>query len=253
MGLPRDTIRPLTPEEIRNVRTPHCRIARDHELLQYLPDNFFNTPEGKAALERVARYDNAKYRDSAGGKAALADRLLSLLPIRTGVYSPQQVHTERTGTNERKDMYPGMIWRYETPNARAIKHVHIGDEDLVFVQPGETDHVLHIGVFNKTGGNTGDKAGGNTGDNTGDKAGGNTGDKAGGKVGGETNVIVLGAEDEVIDNILIAAWPSYLRQDEGLVRVLRNGGRTLAANRSCGQCPVAIDRWHVGNAMGKLP
>ena len=50
------------------------------------------------------------------------------------------------------------------------------------------------------------------------------GDNTAGKVGGgETNVIVLGAEDEVIDNILIAAWPSYLREDEALVRVLRNG------------------------------
>ena len=93
--------------------------------------------------------------------------------------------------------------------------MHIGDEGLVFVQPGETDHVLYIGVFNKTGGNTGD----NTGGNTGDKAGDNTG----GKVGGETNVIVLDAGGELIDNILIAAWPSYLRDDEGLIRVLRNG------------------------------
>jgi hypothetical protein len=135
---------------------------------------------------------------------------------------------KRTATNERIDMYPGMIWRYETPNARAIKHVHVGDEDLVFVQPGETDHALYIGVFNKTGGNTDGKAGSTTvvvqnsnggSDNTGGKAG----DKAGTKVGGETNVIVLGAEDEVIDNVLIAAWPSYLREDEGLIRVLRNG------------------------------
>jgi hypothetical protein len=75
MGLPHDTIRPLEPEEIRNARTPHCRIVRDPELLQYLPHNFFDTPKGKAALERVARYDNAKYTDSAGGKAALAGSL----------------------------------------------------------------------------------------------------------------------------------------------------------------------------------
>ena len=112
MGVPRDTIRVLAPEEIRNAQTPHCAIARDPELLQYLPADFFNTPEGKAALERVARYDNAKYTEFAGGKAALADRLLSLLPIRTGGYSPQQLHRERTGTNKRIDMYPGMIWRY---------------------------------------------------------------------------------------------------------------------------------------------
>ena len=124
----------------------------------------------------------------------------------------QQVHIKRSGTNERIDMYPGIIWRYEAPNARAIKHVHIGDDGLVFVQPGETDHVLYIGVFNKTGGNTGD----NTGGNTGDKAGDNTGDNTGGKVGGETNVILLDADNELIANILIAAWPSYLREDEGL-------------------------------------
>ena len=54
----------------------------------------------------------------------------------------QQVRTKRSGTNERIDMYPGMIWRYEAPVA--IKQVHIGDEGLVFVQPGETDHVLYI-------------------------------------------------------------------------------------------------------------
>jgi hypothetical protein len=59
----------------------------------------------------------------------------------------QQVHTRRSGTNERIDMYPGMIWRYEAPVA--IKQVHIGDEGLVFVQPGETDHVLYIGTCKK--------------------------------------------------------------------------------------------------------
>jgi hypothetical protein len=53
-------------------------------------------------------------------------------------------------------------------------------------------------------------------DNTSDKAGDNTGDKA----MGETNVIVVA---DHIHNVLIAAWPSYLREDEGLVRVLRNG------------------------------
>jgi hypothetical protein len=128
-------------------------------------------------------------------------------------------------------MYPGMIWRHEAPVP--IKHVHIGDEDLVFVQPGETDHVLYIGAFNKTGGNiagnTDGKAGSptvtvqnNIGDNTGNKEGG----KTGGKTGGETNVILLDADNGVIANILIVALPSYLREDEGLVRILRNDGYT---------------------------
>ena len=139
------------------------------------------------------------------------------------------MHTKRSGTNERIDMYPGMIWRYEAPGA--IKQVHIGDEGLVFVQPGETDHVLYIGTCKKTGGNTGGNTdgkagspsvvvnGGNTGDNTGD----NTCDK----VGGETNVIVA-SDDGEIANILIAAWPSYLREDEGRVRIriLRDGRYT---------------------------
>jgi hypothetical protein len=74
VGVPRDTITPLVPKEIQNARTPDCRLARDAELLQYLPRGFFNTPEGKAALERVARSEV----DWAGDKAALADTLLTL-------------------------------------------------------------------------------------------------------------------------------------------------------------------------------
>jgi hypothetical protein len=73
VGVPRDTTTPLVPNEIRNARTPHCDIAHDPELLQYLPRDFFKAQVGKAALERVARYE-----DLAGDKAALADRLLSL-------------------------------------------------------------------------------------------------------------------------------------------------------------------------------
>jgi hypothetical protein len=139
----------------------------------------------------------------------------------------QLVHIKRSGTTERIDMYPGMIWRYEAK--QAIKHVYIGDEDLVFVRPGETDRVLYIGAFNKTGGNLGgntdNKGGGTTvimnngNNNTSD----NNSDKAGGKTGGITNVILEDIDHEPIANILIVALPTYLREDEGLVRVLRDG------------------------------
>jgi hypothetical protein len=117
----------------------------------------------------------------------------------------QQVHIKRSGTTERIDMYPGMILRYEAK--QAIKHVYIGDEDLIFVKPGETDRVLYIGAFNKTAGNTGD----------------NNGDKTGGKTGGITNVILQDVDHEPIANIRIVALPSYLREDEGLVKILRDG------------------------------
>jgi len=141
----------------------------------------------------------------------------------------QQLHVKRSGTNERIDMYPGMIWRYEAPVA--IKHVHIGDEDLVFVQPGETDRVIYIGVFNKSGGNIGgnDKAGNTTvvaqaGDGGNTATGGN--DKQGGKTGGRTNVILLDGGDEPVANIEIDARQDYLRKDEGLITFVRNGGYT---------------------------
>jgi hypothetical protein len=139
----------------------------------------------------------------------------------------QEVHIKRSGTTERIDMYPGMIWRYEAK--QAIKHVYVGDEDLVFVKPGETDRVLYIGAFNKTGGNVGgntnDKAGGTTVivNNGNNNPGDNNGDKTGGKTGGITNVILQGVDHEPIANILIVALPSYLRADEGLVRILRDG------------------------------
>jgi hypothetical protein len=141
----------------------------------------------------------------------------------------QQVYIKRSGTTERIDMYPGMIWRYEAK--QAIKHVYVGDEDLVFVKPGETDRVLYIGAFNKTGVGGDDKAGGttvnvNTNGNTGD----NNGDK--GKTGGITNVILQDIDHEPIANILIVALPSYLRDDEGLVRILRNG--RYYTNYQCG-------------------
>src|SRR4249919_883138 len=134
----------------------------------------------------------------------------------------QEVRIKRSGTTERIDMYPGMIWRYEAK--QAIKHVYIGDEDLVFVKPGETDRVLYIGAFNKNGGNVGgntdDKAGGAT---VNVNVNGNPGDNSGGKTGGITNVILQDIDHEPIANILIVALPSYLREDEGLVRVLRGG------------------------------
>jgi len=139
----------------------------------------------------------------------------------------QQVYIKRSGTTERIDMYPGMIWRYEAKEA--IKHVYIGDEDLVFVKPGETDRVLYIGAFNKTGGNLGgntdNKGGGTTVivNNGNNNSSDNNGDKAGGKTGGITNVILEDIDHEPIANILVVALPSHLRQDEGLVRVLRDG------------------------------
>jgi hypothetical protein len=162
----------------------------------------------------------------------------------------QQVRIKRSGTTERIDMYPGMIWRYEAK--QAIKHVYVGDEDLVFVKPGETDRVLYIGAFNKTGGNVGgntdNKAGGttvvvNANGNTGD----NNGDKTGGKTGGITNVILQDIDHEPIANIMIVALPSYLREDEGLVRVLRDGRYWTSYQcgvshgvSHCGQVPTSL-------------
>jgi hypothetical protein len=156
----------------------------------------------------------------------------------------QQLHIKRGGTNERIDMYPGMIWRYEAPVA--IKHVHIGDEDLVFVQPGENDHVVYIGAFNKTGGNVrgNDSNAGSTtmiaqSNNSGDNnATEKNGDKQGGKTGGQTNVILLDDGDEPIANIEIQAWPYYLREDEGhVVRILRDGRYDTYQCRNKYYCP----------------
>jgi hypothetical protein len=46
----------------------------------------------------------------------------------------------------------------------AIKHMHIGDQGLVFAQlGGETDHVVYIGACKKAGRNTGGKIGGKAG------------------------------------------------------------------------------------------
>ena len=109
------------------------------------------------------------------------------------------VHIKRSGTNERIDMYPGMVWRYEprdpdTGAPEAIKHVHIGDQGLVFVQPGETDQVVYIGVSNKAGGNAGGNTDGKASGTTvvvNNSNGSNTGDNTGDKVMGETNVIVV--------------------------------------------------------------
>ena len=75
---------------------------------------------------------------------------------------------------------------------------------------------MYIGVSNKTGGNTDGKASGTT-VVVNNSNGSNTGDNTGDKVMGEANVIVVA---DHIHNILIAAWPSYLREDEGLVRIL---------------------------------
>ena len=155
----------------------------------------------------------------------------------------QEVRIKRSGTTERIDMYPGMIWRYEAK--QAIKHVYIGDEDLVFVKPGETDRVLYIGAFNKTGGNLGgntdNKGGGknvvvnNGNNNTSD----NNSDKAGGKTGGITNVILQDIDHEPIANILIVALPPYLREDEGrMVRILRDGRHWTTYQCGVSHCPA---------------
>jgi hypothetical protein len=251
MGLPRDVITPLVPKEIENARTaPDCGIAGDPELLQYLPPGYFNYPGGKAALARVARYENATYAESVVGKAALANRLLSLFPTSatfasTGAVNDpvRQLQIQRRGTTERIDMYPCMVRRYEAK--RPINNVRIGDEDLVFVQPGENPRVVYIGAFNKTGGNVGgnDSSAGSTtvvaqagdGGNTADHIGGN--DKQGGKTGGMTNVILEDADHEPIANIMVVALPSYLRDDEGVVRVLKNGRSDTYWCRN-GYCPL---------------
>jgi hypothetical protein len=143
--------------------------------------------------------------------------------------TPAEVHLKRTGATAYIDMYPGMIRRWVAPVA--IKHVHIGDQGLVFVQQGETDHVVYIGACKKAGGNTGgNTTGGKAGsvNVNGDKAGDEASDNTCDKVGGETNVILVDANDKEIANILITAWPPSVREDEGksLVRILREGRYT---------------------------
>ena len=80
VGVPRDTISPLVPKELdaaaRDIR-PLPLITSDSRLLQYLPEGYFNTPEGRAAFNRLARVEPS-FVDSPAGLAHLADRLTSL-------------------------------------------------------------------------------------------------------------------------------------------------------------------------------
>ena len=52
-------------------------ITSDPRLLQYLPEGYFNTPEGRAAFNRLARVEPS-FVNSPAGLASLADRLTSL-------------------------------------------------------------------------------------------------------------------------------------------------------------------------------
>lgn len=82
LGVPRDVTSPLVLQELENVRNaPDRPITRDRALLQYLPPGYFNTPGGKAALERLVQHG---YADCEQGRANIADYLL-------GIYNPPSV------------------------------------------------------------------------------------------------------------------------------------------------------------------
>jgi hypothetical protein len=81
VGVPRDIISPLVPKELdaaaRDTR-PLPLITSNPRLLQYLPEGYFNTPEGRAAFKRLARVEPSFVNPPPAGLAHLADRLTSL-------------------------------------------------------------------------------------------------------------------------------------------------------------------------------